>query len=268
MDVMKTRMQILGQTGETMSTSQLASNIYGKEGVRGFYSGLSAAILRQITYTTARLGLYGTIRDAITPSNRPATIVHRVGAGVGAGGLAAFMCNPVEVCLVRMQADGRLPAAEQRGYKHVGDALVRIASEEGFVTYYRGSAPTVVRAIVVSVTQVAGYDQIKSGFLSTGLFQDNILCHLSSSVSAGFLYSLASLPFDTTKTRMQNQKPGADGKLPYTGTFQTMTSIIKQEGATSLWKGFLPYFGRCGGHTVFMFIFVEQYKRLANYVYN
>jgi solute carrier family 25 oxoglutarate transporter 11 len=66
---------------------------------------------------------------------------------------------------------------------------------------------------------------------------------------------------------MQNQKPGPDGKLPYTGTFQTMTNIIRNEGAASMWKGFMPYFGRCGGHTVMMFIFVEQYKKLAQYMY-
>ena len=59
-----------------------------------------------------------------------------------------------------MQADGRLPPAEQRGYKHVGDALMRVAREEGVLTYWRGCTPTVVRAIVVSVTQVAGYDQV------------------------------------------------------------------------------------------------------------
>uniref|UniRef100_A0A7S4GIE6 Uncharacterized protein n=1 Tax=Eutreptiella gymnastica TaxID=73025 RepID=A0A7S4GIE6_9EUGL len=267
MDVMKTRMQILGQTGETMSTGALANSIVKKEGIPGLYSGLSAAILRQITYTTTRLGLYGTIRDVITPVDRPATVVHRVGAAVAAGAAAACVCNPVEVCLVRMQADGRLPPAEQRGYKHVGDALMRVAREEGVLTYWRGCTPTVVRAIVVSVTQVAGYDQIKAGFLSTGYFQDNIFCHLTSSVAAGFIYSLASLPFDTTKTRMQNQKPGPDGKLPYTGTFQTMTNIIRNEGAASMWKGFMPYFGRCGGHTVMMFIFVEQYKKLAQYMY-
>lgn len=35
------------------------------------------------------------------------------------------------------QADGKLPPAEQRGYKHVGDALLRVAREEGVLTYWR-----------------------------------------------------------------------------------------------------------------------------------
>lgn len=245
-----------------MTSSQLLKDILKESGPKGLYSGLSAAVLRQVTYTTTRLGLYDNIRNAVTPKNGPATAIHRVAAGVGAGATAAMVCNPVEVCLVRMQADGRLPVAERRGYRHVFDALLRIAREEGLTTYWRGCTPTVVRAIVVSVTQVAGYDQIKSLLLATGLFQENIKLHLTGSVSAGFIYSLASLPFDTTKTRMQTQTAGADGKLLYNSTVGTMVHIVRTEGLASMWKGFLPYFGRCGGHTVGMMIFVEQYKRL------
>lgn len=44
--------------------------------------------------------------------------------------------------MVRMQADARLPAAERLGYRHIGDALVRIAKEEGMKTYWRGATPT------------------------------------------------------------------------------------------------------------------------------
>jgi Mitochondrial carrier protein len=47
-----------------------------------------------------------------------------------------------QVCMVRMQADGRLPAAERRGYANVADALARVAREEGVLTYWRGASPT------------------------------------------------------------------------------------------------------------------------------
>lgn len=44
--------------------------------------------------------------------------------------------------MVRMQGDARLPAANRLGYKHIGDALFRIAKEEGLRTYWRGATPT------------------------------------------------------------------------------------------------------------------------------
>lgn len=44
--------------------------------------------------------------------------------------------------MVRMQSDARLPQADRLGYKHIGDALFRIAKEEGLRTYWRGATPT------------------------------------------------------------------------------------------------------------------------------
>ena len=37
------------------------------------------------------------------------TDLQNLGIGLVAGGIAAFISNPVEVCLVRMQADGETP---------------------------------------------------------------------------------------------------------------------------------------------------------------
>jgi solute carrier family 25 oxoglutarate transporter 11 len=53
------------------------------------------------------------------------------------------------------------------------------------------------------------------------------------------------------------------GVKPYTSMMQCVTVIAKAEGVASLWNGFLPYFARCGGHTVTMFLFLEQYKKAA-----
>ena len=53
--------------------------------------------------------------------------------------LHRVVCCPVEVALIRMQSDGRLPFADRRNYKHAVDALVRIRREEGAATYALGS---------------------------------------------------------------------------------------------------------------------------------
>ena len=40
-----------------------------------------------------------------------------------------------------------------------------------------------------------------------------------------------------------------------------MSKVARTEGLLSLWYGFLPYYGRCGGHTVTMFFFVEEIRK-------
>ena len=61
----------------------------------------------------------------------------------------------------------------------------------------------------------------------------------------------------------QNLTPGTAARSRYRSTVQTMTAVVKESGALTLWNGFTPYYCRCGGHTVSMFVFVELLRGLA-----
>jgi len=50
--------------------------------------------------------------------------------------------------------------------------------------------------------------------------------------------------------------------MPYSGMLDALVKVVRAEGALALWKGFPPYFLRSGGHTVFMFLFKEQYTKM------
>jgi solute carrier family 25 (mitochondrial oxoglutarate transporter), member 11 len=65
------------------------------------------------------------------------------------------------------------------------------------------------------------------------------------------------MPLEASKNRMASQKKGPDGKLPYTGTIQTIKKVTAERGFFALYNGFFPYYLRCGGHTVSMFIIVQ-----------
>jgi hypothetical protein len=58
-------------------------------------------------------------------------------------------------------------------------------------------------------------------------------------------------------------KPADGSPLEYRSTVQTLMKIAQNEGVGRLWKGFGAYLVRGGGHTVAMFLFYEQYKKLA-----
>lgn len=70
------------------------------------------------------------------------------------------------------------------------------------------------------------------------------------------------MPLESAKNRMAFQKPDAQGVLPYRTTLQTMRTVAAKEGILTLWSGFLPYYGRCGGHSVTMFVFVDLLRDL------
>ncbi|XP_043269516.1 mitochondrial 2-oxoglutarate/malate carrier protein-like [Venturia canescens] len=253
LDLIKNRMQLSGTKTSTLS---IVSSICKNEGVMAMYSGLSAGLMRQATYTTTRLGIYTWLFELASANGQP-NFLTKAALGMTAGCVGAFVGTPAEVALIRMTADGRLPLAERRMYKNVFDALFRIIKEEGLFTLWRGAIPTMGRAMVVNAAQLASYSQAKQALLDTGYFEENIMLHFASSMISGLITTAASMPVDIAKTRIQNMKM-IDGKPEFKGTIDVLTKVVRNEGIFALWKGFFPYYARLGPHTVLTFIFLEQ----------
>lgn len=265
LDLVKNRMQLAGQGSkarEYKTSFHCLMSILKNEGVGGVYTGLSAGLLRQATYTTTRLGIYTILFEKFTsPDGTPPNFFMKAGIGMTAGAVGAFVGTPAEVALIRMTADGRLPPAERRGYSNVFNALARITREEGVTTLWRGCVPTMARALVVNAAQLASYSQSKQALLDSGYFGDDILCHFCASMISGLVTTAASMPVDIVKTRIQNMKM-IDGKPEYKNGLDVLVRVVGKEGFFSLWKGFTPYYARLGPHTVLTFIFLEQMNRL------
>jgi len=82
------------------------------------------------------------------------TGLEKVGSSLTAGFLGALIGNPADLALVRFQSDGSLPVDQRRNYRHVFDAFSRIIKEEGLLTLWRGSAPTVIRGMAMNLGMV------------------------------------------------------------------------------------------------------------------
>jgi len=262
LDLVKNRMQVnKAASGAKPSTFSVISGIIKNEGIRTLYTGLSAGLLRQATYTTTRLGIYTWLFETFSdPSGKPPGFLAKAALGMTAGGCGAFVGTPAEVALIRMTSDGSLPADKRRNYSSVFNALARIYKEEGLTTLWRGATPTIARAMVVNAAQLATYSQAKQFILGTGYIQDGIFCHFVASMISGLVTTIASMPVDIAKTRLQSMKY-VDGKPEYKGAFDVLAKVVRKEGFFSLWKGFTPYYFRLGPHTVLTFIFLEQMNK-------
>jgi solute carrier family 25 oxoglutarate transporter 11 len=191
-------------------------------------SSLSAGLLRQATYTTARLGIYQMLLERFRqPDGRPPGVIVNLLLGVVSGGLGSLFGTPAEVALIRMTLDGRLPPAERRNYANVFDALVRIVREEGVTKLWRGAIPTATRAMIVNAAQMPTYSQAKQALISSGLMQQGFPLHAISSLIAALVTTAVSLPVDIIKTRYQNMKV-IQGKPEYSGIFVSFYLFIDE----------------------------------------
>ncbi|KAK9843706.1 hypothetical protein WJX81_003189 [Elliptochloris bilobata] len=253
--MVKVRLQ-LGAHGSPIT---VAKDIIAKEGFGGLYCGLSAGLLRQATYTTARLGIFNNISTYLKKANdgKPLPLWQKAAAGLTAGGLGALVGSPADLTLIRMQADATMPAAARRNYKNVGDAMIRIVKEEGPVGLFRGAGPTVVRAMALNMGMLASNDQAKEMLEAAGFPKGGNAVVLGGATIAGFFASACSLPFDFVKTRIQKMEPGPDGKFPYKGPADCAMKTLTQEGPLKFYTGFPTYCVRIAPHVAITLVMLE-----------
>ena len=106
-----------GNAKVSMSFPKYLTMTIREQGAMSLYSGLSAGLLRQIFYTTSRIGLFEVFRDEMA-KYRQTDIWSRLSTGMVSGGIAALISCPAEVTLVRISNDQTQPAAMRRYDTH------------------------------------------------------------------------------------------------------------------------------------------------------
>lgn len=199
-----------------------------------------------------RFAIYETVKKNLTSDGSVMPLYQKVGVAGFAGATGGFIGTPPDLVNVRMQNDVKLPKEQRRNYKHAIDGLIKVYQEGGLARMFNGASMASSRAVLVTVGQLAGYDQIKQLLLKSGYFKDNTVTHLTCSTMAGCLATMLTMPLDVMKTRMMNN--------PYPSILACAVDIAKQ-GPIGFFKGFFPAFVRLGPHTVFTFIFFEQIRQ-------
>ncbi|KAJ5759333.1 hypothetical protein N7520_006489 [Penicillium odoratum] len=267
-DMVKVRLQLAGEgakTGPRPSAFGITRDIIATGKVLDLYTGLSAGLLRQAVYTTARLGLFDTFMQTLNAkadsANTKVTFAERAAAGLSAGGIAAMIGNPADLALVRMQSDGLKPVAARANYRSVFDALARIPKSEGIGALWAGALPTVIRAMALNMGQLTFFAESKAQLKQhTNLSAQNQT--FAASAIAGFFASFLSLPFDFIKTRLQKQqKDPKTGQVPYRGVMDCARKVIAEEGWMRFYRGFGTYYVRIAPHAMVTLI-VADYLNL------
>ncbi|KAJ1666127.1 hypothetical protein IW140_001846 [Coemansia sp. RSA 1813] len=258
LDLLKVRLQTVKGASGKNGLGHVVKAIYTEQGVLGFYNGISAAVLRQMTYSMARFATYEAMKKKLELQDGSLPFYRMAFSGVVAGAVGGICGTPADIVLVRLQNDGSLPVEKRRNYKNAFDGLIRIAREEGGGGLFKGAIPNVSRAMLMTGAQLCSYDAFKQLLLSTPYFSDGLPLHFSASFLAGFVATTITSPFDVVKTRIMNAGPAS----PYKNLLQAMAVIAKEEGPLALYKGWTPAFVRMAPQTILTFIFLEQFRSI------
>ena len=84
------------------------------QGVLALYSGLSASLLRQLTYSTTRFAIYNVAKQTVAPNGEKIPFLQSLLMAAGAGACGGFIGTPGDMVNVRMQNDVKLPPEQRR----------------------------------------------------------------------------------------------------------------------------------------------------------
>lgn len=238
-NTVKVRLQLRsGNAPKTMVGT--FSYVVRNESLLGLYSGLSASLLRQMTYSTVRFGVYEELKQRYTPEGQKPGLPLLIGLSCFSGFLGGISGNAADVVNVRMQQDRALPAEQRRHYKHGLDGMFRMLREDGPKSWFRGVWPNSVRAALMNSSQLASYDFLKGVLLQYTPMGDTTTTHFTASLMAGFVATTVCSPVDVIKSRVMSTN----------GKGQSMVSLLRditaKEGLGWMFKGWVPSFLRLG----------------------
>lgn len=248
-DVVKTRLQISTTPG--VGIGKTVVSIYRTEGVGSFWKGIRAAWLRESSYTSMRLGLYGPCKKLYGCDDpEKNSFFRKFAAGSTSGAIGSVTGNPFDLLKTQMMAN-------QRRTVSLGDLMKKIYREQGVKGFYRGFDSNIARAMVINGTKMSCYDQIKEILAGTGVIPAGVPTQFCAAFCAGFFMTVTAAPFDYIRTQMMNQPSGT---REYRNALDCATKTVKKYGVRRLWKGFVPIWSRFAPTATLQLLFYEQIR--------
>lgn len=168
-------------------------------------------------------------------------LVINVFSGAVAGAITATFVCPLDVLKTRLQVQ-KLGTAT---YSGVLGGLSKIIKDEGIRAAYRGLTPTILALLPNWAVYFTTYDFLKRKLVKKfGPTAPVALLHLGAATGAGAATVVVTNPLWVVKTRLQTQNLGLQyGKriMPvYSGTFNALQRIAREEGVMGLYSGLAP----------------------------
>lgn len=264
LEVLKVRLQtatLQHAGGNLLKKPSVSSILKDAVASRGVVSGLlepglAATWMRGMSYTGFRIGLYPAVRDSFS-DNLPG----RIAAGACTGAIGSAVFNPVDIVRIRMQAAAPL-------YPTTLAAFGIIRATEGLAGLWRGYSASMLRAAMLSGSQLATYDTAKKKMLKGpdgkfGFCQDGPALQFTASCLSGLVAQTVTQPADTLKTLVMSQK--TTGRQM--GVMEVFMSTIRYGGMRAFYAGYLPALARQGPVMLIQMPLVEQLRKLFGLQY-
>jgi len=269
----------------------MLGRLYKLDGFSGPFRGLSASMLRELSFSALRVGLYEPIRNSLAKIGPSDSDAYRVGSricgGLIAGGVASALMCPMDLLKTRAQGYPTKPPTFPRLVREVGGEPFKISR------YYEGMGTVVLRAMILSSTNMAFYNEVKDFLKRVPDHDEPHKCASKLQISIPFLHSWAdsdyqkynlkepsfvartglvfctafwtglamtctTSPFTNARTMIMTS-PGK-----FSGMANCLMYIVKTHGLTGVYRGFGAQWARFCPYATIQFVTLEQLRYWCN----
>lgn len=161
--------------------------------------------------------------------------------GATAGATESLVVVPFELVKIRLQ-----DKAQAHKYNGMLDVVGKIVKQEGIFAMYNGLESTAWRHILWNSGYFGCIFQVKALLPAATDKTSQIRNDIISGTVGGTVGTILNTPMDVVKSRIQNS-PRVAGSVPkYNWAFPALGTVMKEEGFSALYKGFLPKVLRLG----------------------
>ncbi|KAF8555834.1 mitochondrial carrier protein RIM2 [Imleria badia] len=260
-----------------VETGHILRDIYRNESPRALFKGLGPTLVGVIPARSINFFTYGNGKQIIANHfnhGQENAYVHLSAAAI-AGIITSTATNPIWVVKTRLQlTEERRHAASGSGSassvasrrpasRIVGGSYVMIKQmirEEGVRGFYKGLSASYL-GVTEGTIQWVLYERLKR--LSADTQGRGSVAEwfgmLGSAGTAKCVASLITYPHEVLRTRLR--QPRVNGVLKYTGLWQTLRTVIAEEGVRSLYGGLSAHLMRVVPNAAVMYSIYEGVLR-------
>jgi len=226
-----------------------------EEGFSAFWRGNLANVIRYFPTQALNFAFKDTYKKIFCPFN-PKTdfwkfFFGNLASGGAAGATSLMVVYPLDFARTRLAADvGKGPA--ERQFSGLVDCLTKIKKSDGLKGLYQGFGVSVLGIIIYRACYFGGYDTLKRVLFKsdTSIFFKFLVAQVVTGMSG-----LVSYPLDTVRRRLMMQSGRKD--VMYTGTFDCVRKVFKDEGGRAFFKGALSNILRGMGASLVLVLYDE-----------
>lgn len=161
--------------------------------------------------------------------------------GATAGVTESFVVVPFELIKIRLQ-----DRASAGKYSGMIDAVVKTVKAEGPLALYNGLESTMWRHALWNAGYFGCIFQVRELLPKADNKTTQMGFDMFSGAVGGTVGTILNTPMDVVKSRIQNS-PKVAGSVPkYNWAWPAVGTVMKEEGFSALYKGFLPKVLRLG----------------------